>query len=251
MKKMKVVIVDDESASRSVLVNYLTKYCDGLDVCGEADSVASALKLVPTVKPDLLFLDVEMPGGNGFDLIDQLEDVSFHIVFVTAFDHYAIKALNYGAAYYLLKPLSIDDLLDAVHKIKNDDSKWLAEQNRITAEHARGAASNSDRIVLPLMDGFEVVSRMDIVYCSAHDNFTDVILRDGKKKMICRTLKFYEELLEHDGFLRVHKSHLINMKHVSKYSRSGGGVIVMTNGAEIPLSPQKKDLFLSFFESGR
>jgi two-component system LytT family response regulator len=116
-QKLKAVIVDDEQTSRNVLSGYIKKYCQRLEVVGEADTAMSALKLIPAVSPDIVFLDVEMPGGNGFDLIDQLNDVSFSTIFVTAFDQYALKALNYGAAYYLLKPLSIDELVEAVDKV--------------------------------------------------------------------------------------------------------------------------------------
>jgi two-component system LytT family response regulator len=251
-EKLRVVIVDDEATSRNVLTGYIHRYCESLEICGEAASAMEALKIIPTTKPDLVFLDVEMPGGNGFDLIDQLDDVAFSIIFVTAFDQYALKALNCGAAYYLLKPLSIDDLQAAVKKVQETLNPSLSKiQNRIVAEGRRKKDEKSGRVVLPLLDGFEVVLKSEILYCSAHDNFTDVFMKDGRKKMICRTLKFYEELLEEDGFIRVHKSHLINPLHVVKYSRSSGGVITMADGADLPLSPQRKEIFLSFFESGR
>ncbi len=249
---VKVLIVDDERSARHVLAGYIEKYCPELELIGEADQIVAAKSMIEKHHPDLVFLDVEMPGGSGFDLLDQLSDLNFGVIFVTAFDQYAIQAINHGAAYYLLKPLSIDDLIDAVKKFTSEKSHGAyAIRNKIVTENVMRVDAQQRRLVLPLMDGFEVVKVADIVHCTAHDNFSDIFLTDGRKRMICRTLKFYEDLLTDDGFMRVHKSHLINLTHVTKYMKSGGGSVVLIDGTEVPLSPQKKDMFLKYFENGR
>jgi two-component system, LytTR family, response regulator len=250
---LKSIIVDDETTSRNVLREYLRKYCPDVNVVAEADAVDTALPLIRQHQPDIVFLDVEMPRGNGFDLLEQLgEGIEFETVFVTAFDHYAIQALNYSAAYYLLKPVSIDDLIAAVDKIKKQREKNAASfHTSVILENIHAANAQQKKIVLPLIEGFEVVKIGDIISCTAKDNFTDFQFAHKPKMMICRTLKFYEELLAESGFLRVHKSHLINLEHVVKYHRGKGGEITMTDGSIVPVSPQKKDAFMERFERGR
>jgi two-component system LytT family response regulator len=249
---LKAIVVDDEASSRNVLKDYITKYCPDLQLIGEADSVQTAKALIDKNKPDILFLDVEMPKGNGFDLLEQLSHVDFETIFVTAFDHYAIQALNYSAAYYLLKPVSIDELIAAVDKIKNQkDKNKPAFHNQILLENIYATTAQQKKIVLPLLDGFEVVKIEDILYCNANDNFTDFHFKSKSKMMICRTLKFYEELLFESGFLRVHKSHLVNLEQIVKYTRGKGGMLTMSDGVEISVSPMKRDELLKFFERGK
>lgn len=251
--QLKALIVDDESSSRNVLREYIRKYCPNVEVLAEADSVATALPLIRQHKPDILFLDVEMPRGNGFDLLEAIgEEADFETIFVTAFDHYAIQALNYSAAYYLLKPLSIDELVNAVEKIqKQREKNATTRHTSIILENLQASNAQQKKIVLPLMEGFEVVRINDIISCTANDNFTDFQFQNKGKMMICRTLKFYENLLADAGFLRVHKSHLINLDHVTKYQRGKGGELTMSDGSIIPVSAQKKDQLLEKFERGR
>lgn len=249
---LKAIIVDDESTSRNVLRDYILRYCENVVILGEADSVQAALPLIRAQSPDILFLDVEMPKGNGFDLLEQLGEVEFETVFVTAFDHYAIQALNYSAAYYLLKPVSIDELITAVNKIRREREKHQpAIHTKVLLENILATGLQQKRIVIPLMDGFEVVKIEDIVSCEAHDNFTDFHFTNRPKMMICRTLKFYEELLQDNGFMRVHKSHLVNLEHVVKYSRGKGGELHMSDKTVISVSPQKKDQLMAWFDRGR
>jgi len=249
---LKAVIVDDEKASRNVLADYIRKYCPDVTVEAEAESVQTGVTAIRKSNPDIVFLDVEMPRGNGFDLLEQLEDMTFETVFVTAFDQYAIQALNYSAAYYLLKPVSIDELIAAVEKIKQQKLKNIpAVHTKVLLENMRSAGVLDKKIVLPLQDGFEVVNIRDIVSCEAHDNFTDFHFKAHPKMMICRTLKFYEELLKDSGFLRVHKSHLINLDHVVKYIRGKGGQVSMSDGSVISVSPNRKDELMHQFERGK
>ena len=243
--QLKAIIVEDELASRETLAVYLSKYCPDVQLMGMAESVSTGLELINRAKPDIVFLDIEMPRGNAFDLLEQLGDVDFDIVFVTAFSNYAIKAINMSASYYILKPVDIDELVNAVEKIKK--SKTEKKQLRPTKVLLENLKTNEGhhKIALPLLDGLEVVQVKDIVRCQANDNFTDFHFRDKKKMMICRTLKFYEELLTTSGFLRVHKSHLVNLDHIKKYLKGKGGQLLMDDESVIDVSPQKKEELMS------
>jgi two-component system LytT family response regulator len=248
--KLKAVLVDDESASRETLRNFLGKYCPDVEVLGEADSVPPAIELIKKTSPDLVFLDVEMPFGNAFDLLEQMGEVNFNTVFVTAYDHYAIKALNFSASYYLLKPIDIDELVAAVEKVKKDRSTPSEfSHSKILMDNLKQSGMQQRQLVLPVLEGFEIVKIEDIIRCQANDNFTDFFFVNGKKLMICRTLKFYEDLLNDSGFLRIHKSHLINLKYVKKYRKGKYGTVVMSDDAELDISPTKKEEFLSRFVS--
>lgn len=249
---LKAVIVEDETISREILAGYLERYCPDVTLVAQADSVKSGLAAIQKHKPDVLFLDVEMPKGNGFDLLEQLDEINFETVFVTAYGNYAMKALNYSAAYYILKPVSIEELIAAVEKIKHNKEKNKSSlHTKILLENIQSTHQQNYKIVLPLLDGFEVVCIKDIVHCKANDNFTDFHLADKQKKMICRTLKFYEDLLGESGFMRVHKSHLINLDHIVKYTRGKGGQLTMDDGSVIDVSPNKKDELMEKFEKGR
>ena len=245
---MKALIIDDEKVSRDVLTGYIQKYCPGVSVAGEAENIDEAKKLIGKLHPDLLFLDIEMPRGNGFDLLEQLPDTDLDIIFVTAFNDYAMKALNLSAAYYILKPVSIEELVKAVEKVKKlrEDRKGWAPA-KVLLENLSSSAMQNQKVVLPLLNGFEIVKVGEIVHCKANDNFTEFHLLSGKKIMICRTLKYYEELLAGYDFARVHKSHLVNKNHIKRYLKGKGGSLVMIDNTTIDVSPTYKDSLLSDF----
>ena len=245
---MKAVIIDDEEDSRQILANYLAKYCPDVKVCGFGQSVSTGKEAILKHQPDVVFLDIEMPFGNGFDLLDSMETISFETVFVTAFDNYAIQALNQSASYYLLKPINIDELVKAVEKIRKEKS----EDNYI--RHAQVLLENirtgsNQKIMLPTMEGFEIVSISNIMYCDAADNFTRFHL-DGSTAplMICRTLKYFEDILKDHRFLRIHRSHLINPDYVVRYTKGKGGSVTMKDSKELEISADKKQSFLGMFE---
>jgi len=243
---MNAVIIDDEKDSRQILANYVTKYCPDVKVVGFGESVATGLAEIHKHKPDIVFLDIEMPHGNGFDLLDKVGKVTFETVFVTAFNNYAIQALNQSAAYYLLKPIDIDELVKAVEKIKKERS----EENYI--QHARVLLENrkagSQKIMLPTMEGFEIVTIDKILYCEAADNFTKFHFENSAPLMICRTLKYFEDILSEHKFLRIHRSYLINPEFVVRYSKGKGGYVTMKDNQELEISPAKKKEFLDLFE---
>lgn len=242
--KLKAVIVEDESSSREILRNYLAKYCKTVDVLGEAASVKEAIKILAQTKPDLVFLDVEMPFGNAFDLLDQLPDRSFETVFVTAYNSYALEALNNHAAYYLMKPINIDELIKAVSYVTEIKEKENILEDRILKSKMNSAEG---KITLPQQDGFQVLNVSDILYCKADDNYTEIYL-DNKKLLVSKTLKYFEEALADYAFARIHKSYLVNVNEVIKYRKGKGGSVIVSNGKELLVSASKKRQLLSYFE---
>lgn len=246
---LKALIVDDESASRETLQNFLSKYCTDVQTVATADSVKTALVEIHKHKPDVVFLDIEMPFGNAFDLLEQVPDIQFETVFVTAYSNYAIQAINISASYYILKPIDIDELMLAVDKIKKaKEKKESLIHSQILINNLHTSNKQLHKVVLPVLDGFEVVQIKDIVRCEAQDNFTDFHFTNGKHVLICRTLKFYEQTLSEFGFMRIHKSHLINLQYVKKYKKGKGGQVIMLDNSEIEVSPNKKEDLLREFK---
>ena len=206
--RITAILVDDEQDSRTILSNYLAKYCPQVALKEQCDSVKSALKAIETHSPQLVFLDIEMPYGNGFDLLDQVAEINFETVFVTAYDHYAIQALNQSAAYYLLKPIDIDELIAAVEKIAEErTSQDYMAHAKVLLENIKSPSEQPSKLMLPTMEGFEVIRPKDIIYCEADDNFTRFHLQDQRQLLICKTLKHFEGILNSSTFLRIHCFH--------------------------------------------
>ncbi|GAA0750097.1 MULTISPECIES: LytR/AlgR family response regulator transcription factor [Flavobacteriaceae] len=243
--KLKSIIVEDEETSRDILKNYLKKYCPNVDVLGEAANVDEALVLIRNNDLDLVFLDVEMPYGNAFDLLDKVGDIDFETVFVTAYNHYAIEALNAHASYYLMKPISIDELIKAVDYVTEIKTKEEALQDQVLVPKTN---SVNGKITIPQQDGFEVLNTADILYCKADDNYTEIYLNTDKKKLVSKTLKYFEDALSDSSFARVHKSYLVNVNEVTKYVKGKGGSVILSNGKQIMVSASKKSELLSYFK---
>ena len=245
---IKAVIIDDEEDSRKILANYLSKYCVDIEVCGFGESVVTGKEVIRKHNPDVVFLDIEMPYGNGFDLLDSIKEITFETVFVTAFDHYAIQALNQSAAYYLLKPISIDELINAVNKIRTERNEAnYTRHSNVLLDNIRTPVNQ--KIMLPTMEGFEIVTINTILYCEAADNFTRFYLEGvANPLLICKTLKYFEEILKEHRFLRIHRSHLINPDYVIRYTKGKGGSVTMKNNKELEMSAEKRQQFLGMFE---
>lgn len=241
--KLNAILIEDESNSREILRNYLAKYCPNVHLVGEADSIGKGLALIESKSLDLVFLDVEMPFGNAFDLLDQLPERTFETVFVTAYDHYAKDALNHHAAYYLTKPINIDELIKAVEYVVEVRQKENALENGVLQSKAKSA---NGKITLPQQDGFQVLNVSDIIYCKADDNYTEIFLED-KRIVVSKTLKYFEEALSSYAFARIHKSYLVNIDEVVKYRKGKGGSVVVSNGKELLVSASRKKELLSYF----
>lgn len=247
--KIKSVIVEDELAAREALKNYLSKYCPMIEIIGEAGCYKSAVSLLHEVTPQLVFLDVEMPYGNAFDVLEGCKDLYFETIFVTAFSEYSLQALNQSAAYYLLKPVSIEELIIAVNKVQQHIiKKEIFDRNRILVENLHEQVPGRRQVILPTMEGFEVIKMENILRLQGNGNFTDIYLRDKKKKMVCRFLKYFNEILPYP-FIRVHKSHIINIDCIRSYHKNSGGYVVLEDNTEIEISPSYKDEFLQLFKA--
>jgi two-component system LytT family response regulator len=204
--------------------------------------------MIQELCPQLVFLDVEMPFGNAFDVLEACKDIYFETIFVTAFSEYALRALNQSAAYYLLKPISIEELVLAVNKVHEYiESKAFFDKNKIIIENFKEQKPQKQQLILPTLEGFEVVRIENIVRLKGNGNFTDVHLADGSKKMVCRFLKHFTDLLP-APFLRVHKTHIINLDFVKTYHKGSGGYVTLTDGAEVEISAGYKDQFLGHFK---
>lgn len=243
--KLKAIIVEDEETSRDILKNYIKKYCPNVSVLGEAENIDEALVLIRNNDLDVVFLDVEMPYGNAFDLLEKVGDINFETIFVTAYNHYAIDALNAHASYYLMKPISIDELIKAVDYVTDVKVKEEALQNQILVPKTKNIEG---KITIPQLDGFEILNTSDIMYCKADDNYTEIYLNNNKKKLVSKTLKYFEEALNNSNFARVHKSYLVNVNEVVKYVKGKGGSVVLSNGKEVIVSASKKAELLSYFK---
>ncbi len=241
---LKAILVEDEANSREILRNYLKKYCLEVHLVGEASTIKEGLALIEANDLDLVFLDVEMPFGNAFDLLDQIPNRTFETVFVTAYNHYAIDALNNHAAYYLMKPISIDELINAVNHVKQIRQKENALEDKILKTNLK---SVEGKITLPQQDGFQVLNIADIIYCKADDNYTEIYLAN-KKIVVSKTLKYFEEALTDFPFARIHKSYLVNVNEVVKYVKGKGGSVIVSNGKELLVSSSKKKDLLAYFE---
>lgn len=244
--KLRSIIVEDEETSREILKNYLKKYCPNVEIVGEAANINDALELIRKQTLDLVFLDVEMPYGNAFDLLDKVGDRAFETIFVTAYNHYAIEALNAHASYYLMKPISIDELIKAVDYVVDIKTKEDALQDQVLVP--KTSHNVNGKITIPQQDGFEVISTSDILFCKADDNYTEIYLNTNKRKVVSKTLKYFEEALQDSCFARVHKSYLVNVNEVVKYVKGKGGSVILSDGKQIMVSASKKAELLSYFK---
>jgi two-component system, LytTR family, response regulator len=243
--KISAVIIEDEKNSRELLKSIVTAECPEVELLGEAENIKSGLELVKVMKPQLLFLDISMPDGTGFDLLSQLGGQKLDIIFTTATDKFAVKAIKYSAVDYLLKPIDIDELKTAVKKITEKKNTVPNIENlNFLINHLKQQDELFQKITLPTGNAFEVVAVKDIVRCEAEGSYTYFYINNGKKFMVSASLKHYEDLLPDNDFVRVHHHHLINMNHVTRFLKQDGGYAIMSDGAQIEVSRRKKDMFL-------
>lgn len=246
---LKTVIVDDEPKNLRVLRKLLSDYCPQVEIVGEAADVNSAYTLIVEVKPELVLLDIEMPYGNAFDLLDKLRPVDFEIIFITAFDNYGLKAFKYSALDYLLKPVDIADLQAATNKaIQRVNGKNINQHVELLLSNFKNMQNNLQKIAIPTMDGFVFMNVEDIIRCEANGAYTFIHTVSGDKLVASRGIKEYEELLPRSSFCRIHNSHLVNLNKIRKYSKGRGGTVLMEDGATLEVASRRRDEFLSLFK---
>ncbi|MEO8209834.1 MAG: LytTR family DNA-binding domain-containing protein [bacterium] len=213
-------------------------------------NVKEAVHAIKLHHPDLVFLDIEMPPDNGFQVLEALEDKNFEIIFTTAFDQYAIKAIKFSALDFLLKPFGANDLIEAMKRYDEKIKKEISQkQYEVLLYNLKNVSDPAKRIALPTLNGFNVVSLSDIVRCKADNNYTDFYFTNKTKTVVSKPLKEFDDLLEDHSFLRIHQSHLINLQHVVNYSKGEGGTVKMSDGSVIEVSRRKKDEFLKYMLS--
>lgn len=244
---MTAVIVDDEKHCRDVLGLLLQKHCSNVTLVASCSNGTAAIEAIEMHHPDIVFLDIEMPGMSGFDMLEACRFTNFEVIFTTAYNEYAIKAIRHNALDYILKPIDKDELIQAVGRMH--DIKPAREASRVDnfVEYL-ARQKMGDRIALPTSDGLQILQSEEIWYCESEGGYTRFYLTNGKVSLISKTLKEVEDVLEVKGFCRVHHSYLINLRYVQKYIRGDGGEVIMANGKSIPVSRNKKQEFLNFLE---
>lgn len=239
---IRTALIDDQENSRNALKALLIKHCPEVAIIGEANSVKSGLELIETKQPDLVFLDVQMTDGTGFMLLEQVKEYSFKVIFTTAFDHYAIQAIRFSALDYLLKPIDPDELVEAVSKYKDISINLNIKLNfEALLENVKKTNAPAKKIVLSTVNKVHVLTVEDLVRCEAMENYTQFSLNNNTRIVVAKTLKEYEELLTEYYFMRVHKSHLVNLNHVINFIKGDGGYLTMSDGKQVPVSDRKKD----------
>jgi two-component system LytT family response regulator len=244
---MKAILIDDERDALEMLEWIIKKNCPEVEIIAMCDSALEGLEKIKSLKPELVFLDIEMPQLNGFDLLERLGKYDFEVIFTTAYNQFAIKALKICALDYLLKPIDGEELKTAIQKANNRKSKVSSEQLEMLMNYFKPEKPKTRRVALTASDHLVFVDTNDIIYCESDSNYTNFFLVKGEKVMISKTLKDVEEILEGADFFRIHASFLINMKHVSKFTRGDGGYVVMSNNQQITVSRKKKDEFFEMF----
>lgn len=243
---IKAVIIDDEENARYTLTNYLTTYCPEITIVGEGDSVESGFVAINQHQPDVVFLDIMLSDGSGFNLLNRFEQINFKIVFVTSYSQYAIKAFKYSAFDYILKPIDIDELINVTNRLKSMTAPTADTSAKLDfLENSINKEDNTfTKIVLATNNSLYVVEIADIIHCEAQENYTMFYLTNDARLMVSRTLKEFEELLQEHLFVRVHKTHLVNFNFIARFLNQDGGSVVLKNGTIIPVSVRKKDVVL-------
>lgn len=240
MKKLKALIVDDESRSHHVLSQLLEAYCPEIEIVGWADSGKAAAELIRSEKPELVFMDVELRGETGFEILQSLGPVQFDVIFTTAHDKYAIQAIRFSAMDYLMKPILAEELRGAVKRVMEKKDKKTPGRHLDALIYNINYSNADKKLALPTQNGYEFVSISDVIRCESSDNYTHFHLKDGTKLLISKTLMEFERMLLNYYFFRVHQSHLINLRMIRKFQKGEGGILMMADGTEIDVSRRKK-----------
>jgi two-component system LytT family response regulator len=240
---IKTVIIEDEPYSREYLETLVGDYCKNVELVGRAGDVTSGFDSIKKLKPDLVLLDIEMPDGTGFELLQKFQKVNFEVIFTTAFAEYAVQAFNYSAIHYLLKPIDPNELVLAINKAEEElRRKSIDDRIRALFHNLQRQAENTHKIVLSSGSNMYVINTREIVMCQAEKNYTRFFLEDGRDIVVSKTIKEYDGMLAGNGFYRVHRQYLVNIDHVKSFDKSDGGVIYLSCDFKVPISMRKKDL---------
>jgi len=244
---MKAIIIDDIEQARITLKKDLEAYAPDVQVIAEAGGVIEGAKLLKSTKPDVLFLDIQMQDGSGFDLLDILKEINFKIIFITASDAHAIKAFRYAAIDYLLKPVDPDELVAALKKLREENVNE-SEKYKLLNDSLKNHNKPHERLALHTQDKIHIVNIQDIIRCESNVNYTEFFFTGGKKLLVTKTLKDFEDLLADQGFYRVHQSHLINTKYIKEFVKTDGGYLLMNDGCNVPVSTRKRPEVMKMLE---
>lgn len=246
---MRIIIIDDEDRARKGIADILRLSNSHREVVAEAYDVKSGLEAINNHNPDLVLLDINMPDGTGFDLLKKIDHIDFKIIFITAYEEFAIQAFEFSAVDYLLKPVDPAKLIEALGKAQQlvDQEKISLKLNALFANLDNNTAENK-KLVLKTAENIYLVNTSDILRCESDGGYTRFFMMDGKKIMVSKNMKDYEELLNGLGFYRIHQSHLINLKYIDHYSKTEGGAVVMKDNSTLPVARRKKESFLKLLE---
>lgn len=238
------IIVDDEPDCCESMAMLLERYCPEVKVLDICYSAETALQSIKEHAPEILFLDIEMPFMNGFELLEKLGKINFDLIFTTSYDQYAIKAIRFSALDYLLKPIDRAELQKAVQKAAQRNQHPLPQQLEMLLQKLKNPTISIKKIAIPTMEGFQLLAVESIISCESEGNYTHLFLKDKRKIIASRNLKEVEELLEDYAFIRIHHSHIVNMNEVEKYIKGEGGYLMMSDGSTINVSKSRKELLL-------
>jgi len=241
---IRCILIDDEADSLEVMEMLLKTYCPQVKIEAVCNSAEKGIVAINQYKPDVVFLDIEMPNMNGFDMLEKFDELFFDVVFITAYHQFAIKAFRYSALNYLLKPVDPDDLVKTIERVEKKKTTPLKEQMELLMQHMRTNEKQTiSRIALTTADGLLFVTTADIIFCESDSNYTKVVLKEGKKILVSKTMKEIDETLSGPDFYRIHNS----FNHIKKYVRGDGGYVVMNDGSTVSISRTKKNEFVELF----
>jgi two-component system LytT family response regulator len=247
---IRAVIIDDEALARETISEMLSVYCDDIQVVGQAEGVKEGVDVINNTDPDLLLLDIQLTDGTGFDLLKSIHDPSFRVIFITAYEDYALRAFKFSALDYLLKPIDPNELIESVDRMRS--SMKDADMNlklKALFSNIDTFSREDKKIVLKTANNVHIVNLTDIIRCQSDKNYTHFYIANHESVVVSRTLKDYESILSGYKFFRAHQSHLINLSHIKRYEKSDGGYLVMSDDSVVPVSFRKKEELMRLFNS--
>jgi len=247
---IKAAVIDDESMARETISEMIQLYCPDVEIVGEAEDVKTGLALIQSTRPDILLLDIQLTDGTGFDILKNLKRSNYKVIFITAYEDYALKAIKFSALDYVLKPVDPNDLISAIDKAKESvEDKVNSLKLHALLNNIDHLPNGTKKIVLKTANNVHLINLSDIIRCQSDKNYTHFHIKDHETVVVSKTLKEYEDILNDFKFFRVHQSHLINMAHVKRYEKSDGGYLVMSDKSIVPVSFRKKDELMKQFNS--